>query len=73
MVNVPSPTSSQVSGADTVGSAPARSEYGATVVLAALFWLQSMKTLPGRSWLRHPRHDQLRAARGSSSSATSLA
>ena len=32
-------------------SSCARSEYGATVVLAALFWLQSMKILPGRTAL----------------------
>ena len=40
-----------MSGADTVGKAWARSEYGVTVVLAALFWLQSMKTFPGRRCL----------------------
>ena len=28
-----------------------RMEYGAIVVLAALFWLQSMKTLPLRTFL----------------------
>src|SRR3712207_9108204 len=44
-------TSSHVSGVEAVGDGWARSEYGATVVLAALFWLQSMKTLPGRSTL----------------------
>src|SRR5215831_9251486 len=42
-------TSSQVTGVDTVGRLRARSEYGAIVVLWALFWLQSMRTLPGRS------------------------
>ena len=31
------------------GCGSARNEYGATVVLAAAFWLQSMNTLPGRS------------------------
>ena len=45
-------TSSQVSGVDTHGSGRARRAYGATVVLAALFWLQSTKTLPRRSSLR---------------------
>ena len=40
-------TSSQRSGVETVGIGFARSEYGATVVFAGLFWLQSMKTLPG--------------------------
>ena len=45
----PASTSSQVSGVDTVGVGWARSEYGATVVFAAAFWLQSMNTLPGRS------------------------
>src|SRR4029453_14180259 len=43
--------SSQVSGVDAVGVAWARSEYGATVVFAAAFWLQSMNTLPGRRFL----------------------
>jgi len=47
----PSLTSSQVTGVDTVGVLIARSEYGATVVLAALFWLQSMNTLPRRNGL----------------------
>ena len=42
-------TSSQVTGVDTVGRGRARSEYTATVVLWRLFWLQSMKTLPGRT------------------------
>src|SRR5690349_3143889 len=46
-----SATSSQVSGVEAVGNSWARSEYGATVVFAALFWLQSMKTLPGRTAL----------------------
>ena len=44
-------TSSQVTGVDTVGRGRARSEYTATVVLCRLFWLQSMKTLPGRAFL----------------------
>ena len=42
-------TSSQPIGVDTVAPSRARSEYGATVVFAGLFWLQSMSTLPGRS------------------------
>src|SRR5918995_643156 len=42
-------TSSQVTGAETVGSSRPRSEYGATVVFAALFWLQSTSTLPARA------------------------
>ena len=42
-------TSSQVRGVDTVGRGLARSEYGAMVVLEALFWLQSTRTFPGRS------------------------
>ena len=42
-------TSSQPSGVDTVATGRARSEYGATVVFAVLFWLQSTSTLPGRS------------------------
>ena len=42
-------TSAQVIGVETVGSGRARSEYGATVVFAALFWLQSTSTLPWRS------------------------
>jgi hypothetical protein len=42
-------TSSHPIGVDTVAPARARSEYGATVVFAGLFWLQSMSTLPGRS------------------------
>ena len=42
-------TSSQVTGVDTVGSGRARSEYGAIVVLATWFWLQSMRTRPLRS------------------------
>ena len=51
-------TSSQVSGVDTVGCGRARSEYGATVVLAGLFWLQSTKHLARAQRLRHPRDDQ---------------
>src|SRR5437763_367690 len=47
----PLSTSAQSRGAETVGIGSARSEYGATVVLAALFWLQSMNTLPGRRFL----------------------
>ena len=38
-------------GAATVGSSRPRSEYGAIVVLAALFWLQSTNTLPARRLL----------------------
>ena len=44
-------TSSQLTGVETVGNWRARSEYGATVVLEPLFWLQSMSTLPARSFL----------------------
>ena len=36
-----------------------RSEYGAIVVLAALFWLQSMKTLPTPLPLVHDGHDHV--------------
>ena len=42
-------TSSHVTGVDTVGSGRARNEYGAIVVLWWAFWLQSTKTLPGRT------------------------
>ena len=66
-------TSAHVNGADTVGVAAARSEYGETVVFAAAFWLQSKKTLPGPQALGHLRGHQLRAARRSRSSATRLA
>ena len=52
-------TSSQVSGVDAVGVGWARSEYGATVVFAAAFWLQSMKILPGRRLPGHLRGDRL--------------
>ena len=45
----PDPTSSQPTGVETVGSSRARSEYGATVVFAELFWLQSTNTLPPRT------------------------
>jgi len=44
-------TSSQLTGVETVGNWRARSEYGATVVLEPLFWLQSTRTLPVRSAL----------------------
>ena len=46
------PTSSRVTGVETVGRAAARTEYTATVVLAGWFWLQSMRTRPRRSSLR---------------------
>ena len=42
-------TSAHRTGVETVGSRPARSEYGAMVVFAGLFWLQSMNTFPGRA------------------------
>ena len=42
-------SSRQVRGAATVGRNRPRSEYGTTVVLAPLFWLQSSSTLPPRS------------------------
>ena len=41
-------TSTHVTGVATVGTSRPRTEYGAIVVLAGLFWLQSMKTLPSR-------------------------
>ncbi len=43
--------SSQVTGAETVGSTRARMVYGVAVVLRAAFWLQSTKTFPGRRLL----------------------
>ena len=52
-------TSSHVTGVDTVGRSRARSEYTQTVVLCSSFWLQSMKTLPLRSVLVHPRDDEV--------------
>ncbi len=48
-----SSSSSHVRGAATVGRARPRSEYGAIVVFAPLFWLQSMNTRPPRMHLRH--------------------
>ena len=44
--------SSHVRGAATVGCPRPRREYGLTVVLEALFWLQSRNTFPARSALR---------------------
>jgi hypothetical protein len=44
-------SSSQSRGAATHGISRPRSEYGAIVVFAGWFWLQSTSTLPGRRLL----------------------
>ena len=46
------PTSSSVTGVETIGWGIARTEYTQTVVLAGWFWLQSIRTRPRLSSLR---------------------
>ena len=65
-------TSSHPTGVEAVGVSRARSEYTQTVVLCSSFWLQSMKTLPGR--LAFVISDTIRpGSRRSSTCATPMA
>ena len=61
--SAPSSTSSQVSGAATVGRSRPRREYGETVVLEPAFCDQSRNTLPRPLGLGHHARDQRRGAR----------